>query len=47
MIPVIEGWNHDMTLFVAKVTGPEKYLKTKDFHTNPAHSPYKNHANFS
>ncbi len=45
MIPVIEGWNHDMNLFVAKVTDPEKYLKMKDYHTNPAYSPYKNHAN--
>ncbi len=45
MIPVIEGWNHDVNLFVAKVTDPEKYLKTKDIHTNPAQSAYKNHAN--
>ncbi len=39
MIPVSEGWNHDMNLFVAKVTDPEKYLEMKDFCTNPAHSP--------
>jgi len=31
MIPVIDGWNHDINLFVAKVTGPEKYLEMKDF----------------
>ncbi len=34
-----------MNLFVAKVMDPEKYHETKDFCTNPAHSPYKNRAN--
>ena len=45
MIPVIEGWTHDVNLHLAKGTDPEKYHETKDFRTNPAHSPYKNHAN--
>ena len=45
MIPVIEGWNHDVNLHLAKGTDPEKYREIKDFRTNPAHSPYKNHAN--
>ena len=27
MIPVIEGWNHDVNLHLAKVTDPEKTLK--------------------
>ena len=45
MIPVIEGWNHDVNLHLAKGTDPEKYHEIKDFRTNPAHSPYKNHAN--
>ncbi len=45
MIPVIEGWNHDVNLHLANVTDPEKYLEMKDFRTNSAHSPYKNHAN--
>ena len=44
MIPVIEGWNHDVNLHLAKGTDPEKYREIKDFRTNPAHSPYKNHA---
>ena len=45
MIPVIEGCNHDVNLHLAKGTDPEKYREIKDFRTNPAHSPYKNHTN--
>ncbi len=39
MIPVIEGWNHEVNLHLAKGTDPEKYREIKDFRTNPAHSP--------
>ena len=31
MIPVIEGWNHDVNLHLAKGTDPEKYREKKTF----------------
>ena len=42
MIPVIEGWNHDVNLFVLKAMEKEKYLKTKMFCTDPINYSYKN-----
>ena len=32
---VIEGWEHDLNLFVLKATDQEKYLETKIFCTSP------------